>query len=201
MKEKSRHSLKPVKLESIYAASANSIGITKGTDSAREIMVSLGADIRLKKHQKQETSAKIGDYVDSIPYGSILCSIPGLSKLSVGLILAETGDIRQYHHARELIKLSGLNLTNYQSGRYMGQYHISKVGRSGLRNLLFILSVEMIHNNPILGQVYWYQVNERHSNKVKAIVGLCRKLLEMMYSMVKYDNEFAVERGKNYAGA
>lgn len=201
MKEKSRHSLRPVKLESIYASSATSIGIVKGTDSAREILRSLGADIRLKLEQKKETDGKIRECVDRIPYGELLCSIPGLSKLSVGLLLSEIGDIRQYNHARELIKLSGLNLTNYQSGRYMGRYHISKVGRPRLRNLLYLLCIEMITNNPILSQVYWYQVNERNSNKVKTILGMCRKLLEMMYSMVKYDVEYDVERRKYYAGA
>jgi len=83
----------------------------------------------------------------------------------------------------------------------MGRYHISKVGRPRLRNLLYLLCIEMISNNPILSQVYWYQVNERNSNKVKTIVGMCRKLLEMMYSMVKYDVEYDVERRKCYAGA
>lgn len=201
LQEKSHRSFRPAKLESIYKAAVDSIGITKGNDSVREILRSLGTDIRQKLKQKHETVIKIRGCIELIPYGKLLCSIPGLSELSVGLILAEIGDIRQYGHSKELIKFAGLNLTNYQSGRYVGRYHISKVGRPRLRKLLFNLSVEMIINNPILSQVFKYQVYDRNSDKVKSMIGLSCKLLEMMYSMVKYNTEFDAERGKYYAGA
>ncbi|WP_240159659.1 IS110 family transposase [Paenibacillus aceris] len=74
-----------------------------------------------------------------------MLAIKGIGKDTIAGFLAEIGDIRQYHHPKQITKLAGLNLKTNSSGKHIGQTQITKRGRKRLRgtgtlpNTLFML--------------------------------------------------------------
>jgi transposase len=178
------------KLQNLYAVAQTSIGLHQGTESVRVILQNMNTSIQDLKKQIRHVTEQIHAWVDVIEYGELLATIPGISKLSVGLFLAETGDIRKYDSAHDIIRLAGLHLVNNQSGKYAGPYHISKVGRTHLRTLLYNLVVEMLVNNPMIKQDYHRRVKIEKHNSMKSLIAICCKLIRIIYSMVKYNRPF-----------
>lgn len=62
-------------------------------------------------------------------------------------IVAELADIRKYKTPKQMIKMSGLSLTENSSGKVKGTTSISRRGRKDLRRLLYQVILGMIRTN------------------------------------------------------
>jgi len=82
------------------------------------------------------------------------------------------------------MKLAGLNLYEISSGKHFGQRHISKRGRAYLRKLLFFSALNTIRTNGIMHARYLVMV-ERGMPKMKAVVAISRKLLRIIFAVVR----------------
>ncbi len=124
------------KAREILDAARSSIGCTEGT--APLILEVFIAVPRIRELDKlvavieQELAAAL----EQIDYGPLLLTIPGFAVVTASVVVAELGDLRLYRHARQLIKMAGLNLFERSSGRQHGQKRITKRGRSLLRKIV-----------------------------------------------------------------
>jgi transposase len=120
-----------------------------------------------------------------------LLSIKGLGVVSVAGIIGEIGDFKKFKTRSEIMKLSGLDLFEISSGKRKGQRKISKRGRSLLRKILYYAAIQTIRKNGILHD-YYARLTDRGMKRMMALVAVSRKLLGIIYAIVRDDSEYSV---------
>ncbi|MFB5662077.1 IS110 family transposase [Alteribacillus sp. HJP-4] len=173
-----------------------SIARTQGRDMAYFKLVTLLDQYDLVDKQIQEIEEKLFFYARQLSDVEWITSIRGVSKTQAAELLAETGPLSQYDHPRQLIKLAGLTLRDNSSGNHEGEKRLSKRGRKALRALLFQMMTTILPNNETFKDMYQYYT-DRPANPLKkkeAKVALCRKLLQVVHGMSKYQRAFDPDR-------
>ena len=128
---------------------------------------------------------------------NILTSIPGVGQLTAATVLAETSGFDLIRNKKQLTSYAGLDIVEKQSGTSIkGKPRISKRGNKYLRKALHLPALAAIRSNERYKGVFARLVS-RHGIKMKAVVAVQRKLLELMYSLFKtktpYDENYQVE--------
>lgn len=130
----------------------------------------------------------------------LLCSVPGVGILTAATVLAETNGFNLIRNKRQLTSYAGLDVKERQSGTSVkGKPRISKKGNKLLRKALHLPSLSAIRHDERFKGVFVRLVS-KHGIKMKAVVAVQRKLLEMMYTLYKtnknYDKEFFNKQAK-----
>ena len=135
----------------------------------------------------EEIKNKLIELASQIDYVEKLVEISGVNYISIVGIIAETGDLRNYDHAKQVIKMSGLSLKESSSGQKKGKKHISKRGRSKLRRNLKQIGIALVKNNNFFLQLHTYYTTERDNklSKLISINAIIRKFTYIMMSIVK----------------
>ena len=184
IKKISRGRLGQKRAEELLQAASHSIGINKGLSAiVLEINHLLNqmetADKFISNiEQKMETELK------RVPLARRFLSIKGLGVVTVAGVMGEVADFEKFTCQAEVIKFAGLNLYEISSGRFKGQRHISKRGRALLRKLLYFASLGMVKKNGIMHD-YYQKLTKRGMAKPKALIAVSRKLLRIMFAMVR----------------
>ena len=126
-----------------------------------------------------------------IPYSRKLLAIKGLGIITVAGLIGEIGDFARFTTQAEIAKLAGLNIYEISSGKRKGQRRISKRGRSLLRKILYYAAVQSIRKNGIMHD-YYQRLIGRGMKKIMALVAVSRKLLRIIFAIVRDDSEFIV---------
>ncbi len=85
---------------------------------------------------------------------SRLADIPALTAVGAAAILAETGDLRRYDSSSAVVKHAGLSPSENASGAFLGDAHISRRGRPGLRLTVWRAVWPMLQFNPVMAAKY-----------------------------------------------
>ena len=146
----------------------------------------------------EEIKNKLIELASQIDYVEKLVEISGINYISVVGIIAETGDLRNYDHAKQVIKMSGLSLKESSSGQKKGKKHISKRGRSKLRRNLKQIGIALVKNNNFFLQLHTYYTTERDKklSKLISINAIIRKFTYIMMSIVKTGESFNVDKAR-----
>ena len=124
------------------------------------------------------------DLLAEVHESRFLLSLKGVGVVSAAVILGETGGLSRYTSSREVLKLAGLNLFEISSGTHRGRVRISKRGRPLLRHILFILAtVQAKEGMPLNGE--YRALLERKMPPVKALIALSRKLVRLLFALVR----------------
>jgi transposase len=129
-----------------------------------------------------------------IPYSRKLLSIKGFGIATVSGLIGEICDFTKFTTQAEITKLAGLNLYEVSSGKRRGQLRISKRGRSLLRKVLYYAALQTVRKNGVMYD-YYRTLLGRGMKKIMALVAVARKLLRIIFAMVRDDSDFIV----NYA--
>ena len=84
-----------------------------------------------------ELDNRIDKLIEHIPGVQQMLAIKGVGRDTVAGFFAEVGNLQDYSHPRQIIKLAGLSLKENTSGKHKGQTKITKRGKKKLRALLF----------------------------------------------------------------
>ena len=143
-----------------------------------------------------EIKNKLIELASQIDYVEKIVEISGVNYISVVGIIAETGDLRNYDHAKQIIKMSGLSLKESSSGQKKGKKHISKRGRAKLRRNLKQTGISLVKNNSFFLQLHNYYITERVNplTKLISINAIIRKFLYILMSIVKSGESFNEEK-------
>lgn len=174
------------KIIKLLDASKTSIGTTEGLIMAKEELNYL-----LNKYEESLATIntldlKIEDICSELSETKMLMEIKGIGLTSASGIISELGDIKNYSHPNQLIKMAGLSLIENSSGKKKGKTTISKRGRSDLRKFLYQVIFGMIRTNTAFRKLYEYYT-QRAKNQLtgkQAIIALARKLLRIIYAIV-----------------
>lgn len=123
-----------------------------------------------------------------------ITTIPGVGKLTAVIVLAETNGFELIRNKKQLVSYSGLDVKEKQSGTSVkGKPRISKKGNRHLRKAMHLPALSAIRNNTRFKATFVRLVS-KHGIKMKAVVALQRKLLELIYVVWKtnkvYDKDY-----------
>lgn len=117
----------------------------------------------------------------------ILCSIPGLGRITAVAILVECPEIGTLTR-KQIASLAGLAPMTRQSGQWRGKAFIQG-GRKFLRDALYMPALVAARYNPDLRQKYQTMIQAGKPAKV-ALTALMRKMIELANALVRKNREW-----------
>ena len=191
IRKRSRGKFRESHAEMLINLAKDTIGIREGAAGLsmdiRHILIQLELVNRLIAEIEGEMEITLG----RIPYSSKLLSIKGLGTVTVAGLIGEVGDFKKFRTQSEITKLAGLDLYEVSSGKWKGRRRISKRGRSLLRKILYYAAIQTIRKNGILHD-YYTRLTDRGMKRMMALVAVSRKLLGIIYAIVRDDSEYTV---------
>lgn len=124
----------------------------------------------------------------------LLTTIPGIGSYSALIILSEIGNINRFPNEEKLYSYAGVIPSVHQSGEHTYYGHITKRGSKYLRWIL--TEAVRVHLNWTKKQMmetnisrYYHRLSKKKPENVAAIAA-ARKLLQIIYHMLKNKDEF-----------
>ena len=114
----------------------------------------------------------------------IICSIPGLSKVSAAALLIEMPELGTLKE-KQVASLAGLAPMTRQSGQWSGKAFIQG-GRKHLRDALYMPAVVAARHNPDMKRLYERLIDAGKPAKV-AFTAIMRKLILLANALIKQD--------------
>ncbi|HSQ46571.1 MAG TPA: IS110 family transposase [Lutibacter sp.] len=167
-------------------------------------MLRINARIKFLSGQEKEIKKEIENWVnkdaDLKKEVENICTIPGIGELTAVIILAETNGFELIRSKRQLTSYAGLDVKEKQSGTSIkGKPRISKSGNRHLRKAMHLPGLTAVRWDDSFRDMY-ARIVSKHGIKMKALVAVQRKLLEMVYIIFKnkipYDKEYEIKRIK-----
>lgn len=153
--------------------------------------------IKFLNSQEKEIKNDIKSIVDLHPkikqiIGRVT-TIPGIGDLTAVIVLAETNGFELIRNKSQLSSYAGLDVKEKQSGTSVkGKPRISKKGNRNLRKSLHLPALTAVKWDDNFRNTYARLVS-KHGIKMKALVAIQRKLLELIYLLFKNETEYDKE--------
>lgn len=147
----------------------------------------------LNKHEK-EIKSDLTEIINSdlILKNEItnICSIPGIGELTATIVLAETNGFELIRNKKQLTSYAGLDVKEKLSGTSVkGKPSISKKGNRHLRKAMHLPALSAVKYDENFRNLY-VRIVSRQGIKMKGLVAVQRKLLEMIYVIYKSKNKY-----------
>lgn len=125
--------------------------------------------------------------------GAVILSVPGIGVVTGAELYAEMGDISDFDHAGQLIKMAGTNPIVKQSGGKKPSYFgVSKQGRRTFRNITYQVGRSLAVNNPEMKQKY-LALKERGKHPRQAYIALGNRMIRLAFSMIRNQTLYRTE--------
>jgi transposase len=118
-----------------------------------------------------------------------LLQVHGMNLLSAIALLAEIGDITQFETSKQLTAYAGLATSTRQSNETTRHGGITKRGRKRLRTVVIQAVLSMV-NRTATPLMEFYQKKKREKGAGKAICATARKLLTIIFVLLKKDLDY-----------
>ena len=174
----------------ILRAAETSIG---SASPAKEMIIKQKALIllQLEDHLQELTDmlieqcqAQMKDNVD------ILTSIRGIGEKSATNFLIELGgDPGIFQSHRQVIAMSGLDPSVYESGKYVGLSKLSKRGNRHLRRIIWLMTVKVIQYEEYFRRYFEKRIKGGLIYK-KAVIATSHKLIRVIFAMLSQKTTF-----------
>lgn len=177
------------KAQALFEAAQQTVGIREGQASIVKEIKNLLQAIFQQQHFVDECESDISENLSEIPWSRYLLSIKGIGKVTVAVVIGEVADFNHFKTSGEVEKFAGLNLFEISSGKHRGRRRISKRGRWLLRKILYFASLNVVRKGGIFHDKYQSYL-DRGMPKQKALIAIARKLLRVMFAIVRDHKEF-----------
>jgi transposase len=122
----------------------------------------------------------------------LITTISGVGVLTAATVLAETNGFELVRNKKQLTSYAGLDVREKQSGTSIkGKPSISKKGNRYLRKAMHLPALAAKRNDPKFKSLF-IRLVEKHGIKMKAVVAVQRKLLEMIFTIHKTKTPYQV---------
>jgi transposase len=189
VKRVSKGRMAPAKAKDLFEAAGMSAGIVEGRFSVGlEIQATLEAIAAIDAfvvRLEEEMSHRLED----IPYSHFLLSMKGIGRVTAAGLIGEVGDFNSFDTQKELLKHAGFDLFEISSGKLRGSRRISKRGRPLLRKLLFFAALNTVRKGGVMYEHYQKHL-KKGMKKIKALVAIARKLLGIIFALVRTKREY-----------
>jgi transposase len=155
---------------------------------------SLNARIKFLNQQEKEIKLEFQDIVNKDPELKKelenICTIPGVGILTAVIVIAETNGFELIRNKKQITSYAGLDIKEKQSGTSIkGKPRISKRGNRHLRKSMHLPSLSSVKYNQSHKDLYVRLVS-KSGIKMKALIAVQRKLLELIYVVYKNKQGF-----------
>ncbi len=116
-------------------------------------------------------------------------TIKGLGFITIIKVLTETNGFLLFKNIRQLVSYAGLDIIEKESGKYKGKTKISKKGNARIRSALYMPAMSAARSNKTL-KVFYNRINEGRTIKKQGLIAVMRKLLILIYTLWKKDEEY-----------
>jgi transposase len=158
----------------------------------KEICRSLEVVIKTIDREIEKVDSKIRRHIDSMPQLKAktekLRSVPGIGDTTASMLVSELPELGTFNR-RQIASLVGVAPMNRDSGTFRGK-RMTGGGRRHVRNRLFMPTLVAVRHNPVLKKYYRRLVDEEGKMKMVAIIAAMRKLLCIMNTMLKNNQEW-----------
>ena len=121
----------------------------------------------------------------------LLKSIPGIGQTTAALILGELGSVETFESAKQLAVYIGLSPREHSSGSSVrGKTQLSRTGSGRLRKAFYMPAIVAKQHNPIT-RAFCLRLATRGKNKMQIIEAAMRKLVHLVYGILKSSRPFA----------
>lgn len=128
----------------------------------------------------------------------LLTSIPGVGVVSAVNVLAESGAMQLFDNREQIVSYAGLDVVTHQSGSSVHKKsRISKKGNTRLRTALYMPAVSLVRSKGPFKNLY-DRVLKRTGVPKKALVAVQRKLLVVMYALIKKQEHYQLEKHQQH---
>jgi transposase len=122
----------------------------------------------------------------------LLETIPGIGKLTARILFGAIADIERFNGSKALASYGALAPTIYQSGDELRMGPVSRSGRKEMRRSLLqcahaVARMKAASAKPLLD--FFHRV-ERKRGKKRALIALSRKLLTVVYAVLKGEEPY-----------
>lgn len=117
-------------------------------------------------------------------------AIKGVGIITIATILAETNGFALFKNLSQLVSYAGYDIEENQSGNRNGKTRISKKGNSRIRRVLHMPAFNVIRYEIGAFKPFFERILAKHNQKMKAYVAVQRKLLMLIYTLWKKNEEY-----------
>ena len=118
-----------------------------------------------------------------------MLTIPGIGEISAATILSEYGDIKNFSSPGKMLAFAGLEPSIIESGTLHNNGKMVKHGSGHLRYSVMNVSMIVLRYSPTFYDYYHKKRSEGKCHRV-ALSHVCKKLIRVIYSLEKNDNDF-----------
>ncbi|EOO20506.1 IS110 family transposase [Bacillus cereus] len=155
---------------------------------------SIVREIEFKKKEMKYIERELKQLVNLLDYQ--LETMPGIELVTASALIAEIGDARRFPNANKLARFAGIVPVYFGSGG-KGKTHKSKQGNRALHALFYNLAVQQVQvakgsklpRNPVFHAYYQKKLKEGKT-KGQALVCIMRRLVNIVYGMMKYKTAY-----------
>jgi transposase len=166
----------------------------KFQDSRDFLVKSLVADIKFKKQEITKVEAELECILAIMGYK--LESMPGVDTVTAAALLAEIGDVMRFDNPNKLARFAGIAPVKFSSAG-KGTEQKSKQGNRTLHGIFYFMAIQQIQiakgsglpRNPVFLEYYNRKLAE-NKTKVQALVCIMRRLVNIVYGMLKNKTEY-----------
>jgi transposase len=192
IKTASHGRMHPDKAARLIEVASKSIGIKEDAGIDRFTIDSKLRLLEITYSELNEVEKKLEQKVKLHPMYEILASVKFVGIKVIAAIIAYLGDLKNYDNYRQVLKMVGLNLYRFSSGKYRSGDHISRRGSSLLRRYLYMAALGNCREGSIYYEKYQSLIS-RGMPKKKAIVAIMRKMLKLLYALVRDNRKFEAD--------
>ena len=118
-----------------------------------------------------------------------MLTIPGLGEISAATILSEYGDIKNFSSPNKMLAFAGLEPSVIESGTLKSNGKMVKHGSGHLRYSIMNIAMTILRYSPTFYDYYLKKRSEGKCHRV-ALSHVSKKLIRVIYSLEKYNNDF-----------
>jgi transposase len=161
-----------------------------GTESVEK---SLRDMIAMLEHQIAELDAAIKKTIDDDDdlkgKRDLIESIDGIGPTTSATLLAETPHIEKFESAKALTAFAGVCPQLRQSGKSVSTSRTTKIGNREIRKVLYMAALAALRSNALI-KAFAVRLQERGKTKMEIIVATMRKLLVLVFGVLKTRRPF-----------
>ncbi|MHB1865791.1 MAG: IS110 family RNA-guided transposase [Candidatus Saccharimonadales bacterium] len=173
-------------------AAAHSIGIPVG-EQARLSLMDLADQLAVARRRLDECEQRMAKVLDKAGTpATLMLTIPGVGPVIAVHLLGRLGDVRQYEHPRQVVKMAGMNMTHNSSGTKDGKRHLSKRGSALIRATVYQAALSVIRADPAMRAIYDELRTKAQSplNGTSALCAIGIRLLKVIWGMSRHESAY-----------
>ena len=187
-----------LRLTNIWRAAQTSIGYPAVSATCWEAQL-LTRDIKRIINDLDQIDRKLTDFCKPNDVYRTLLTIPGFGLFTFSVFKAVVGDIKDFSHANQILKLAGLDLETMSSGQFRGQEKISKKGNALLRYALSQAVNVALAKNKDIKEIFQHKLKSLGNTKkakAKLKIKFTAKFIRIAFVLLKNNVNFNINRFK-----